>query len=164
MKIFLIPIIVLILDQISKIWVKTNFTPYVPYEIVNHFIRFTFCENPGIAFGISVGPFHLYITILTYIITIGLIYYLFIERDKHIMYVLSIAFILGGALGNIVDRTMMIINPSDYGGVIDFIDIGLFPYSFRWYIFNIADSSVTIGIMLYLIYSYFYEKIDFPSR
>ena len=74
------------------------------------------------------------------------------------MYVLSIAFILGGALGNIVDRTMMIINPSDYGGVIDFIDIGLFPYSFRWYIFNIADTSVSIGMVLFIFHSFYLQE------
>ena len=158
MKIYLIPLIILILDQVSKFWVKANFTPYVPVDIIGHYLRITFCENPGIAFGISVGSFHIYITILSYLITIGLIYYLFVERKNHILYVLSIAFILGGALGNIYDRTMMILSPSSYGGVVDFIDVGFFPYGYRWYIFNIADTSVTIGIILYLFYSYLYEK------
>ena len=158
MKIYLIPLIILILDQVSKFWVKANFTPYVPVDIISHYLRITFCENPGIAFGISVGSFHIYITILSYLITIGLIYYLFVERKNHILYVLSIAFILGGALGNIYDRTMMILSPSSYGGVVDFIDVGFFPYGYRWYIFNIADTSVTIGIILYLFYSYLYEK------
>ena len=77
---------------------------------------------------------------------------------------MSIAFILGGALGNIYDRTMMIISPSTYGGVVDFIDVGLFPYGYRWYIFNIADTSVTIGIILYLFYSYLIEKNTFQYR
>ena len=158
MKIYFIPLIVLFLDQASKLWVKANFTPYVPTNVIGHYLRITLCENPGIAFGISVGSFHIYITFLSFLIIIGLIYYLFIERKNHIIYVLSIAFILGGALGNIFDRTMMIVSPSSYGGVIDFIDVGLFPYGYRWYIFNVADSSVTIGITLYLFYSYLIEK------
>lgn len=158
MKFFLIPVIVLLLDQISKLWVKANFTAYVPFNVIGHYLRITLCENPGIAFGIRVGSFHLYITLLSYIIAIGLIYYLYIERNNHILFVLSIAFILGGALGNIVDRTMMLLYPENYAGVIDFIDIGLSLYSYRWYIFNIADSSITIGIILYLIYSYFIEN------
>ncbi len=158
MKIFSIPLIVLFLDQISKLWIKANYAAYVPHNVIGHYLRITFCENPGIAFGISVGSFHIYITILSYIITVGLIYYLILEKNNHIVYVMSIAFILGGALGNIVDRTMMIISPSSYGGVVDFIDVGLFAHSYRWYIFNVADSSVTIGIILYLIYSYFIEQ------
>ena len=164
MKVFFIPLIIFILDQISKIWVKTNFSPYVPTNILGHYLRITFCENPGIAFGISVGSLHIYITILSYLIALGLIYYLIIERNNHIIYTMSIAFILGGALGNIYDRTMMIISPSTYGGVVDFIDVGLFPYGYRWYIFNIADTSVTIGIILYLFYSYLIEKNTFQYR
>ena len=158
MKILSIPLIVLFLDQISKLWIKANYTAYVPHNVIGHYLRITFCENPGIAFGISVGSFHIYITLLSYIITVGLIYFLIVEKNNHIVYVLSIAFILGGALGNIIDRTMMIISPSNYGGVIDFIDVGLFAHSYRWYIFNVADSSVTIGIIFYLIYSYFIEQ------
>ena len=158
MKILSIPLIVLFLDQISKLWIKANYTAYVPHNVIGHYLRITFCENPGIAFGISVGSFHIYITLLSYIITVGLIYFLIVEKNNHIVYVLSIAFILGGALGNIVDRTMMIVSPSNYGGVIDFIDVGLFAHSYRWYIFNVADSSVTIGIIFYLIYSYFIEQ------
>ena len=157
MRVFFIPAIVLLLDQVSKLWVKANFNPYVPANVISHYLRITLCENPGIAFGISVGSFHIYITILSYIITLGLIYYLYIEKNSHILISFSIAFILGGALGNIVDRTMMIVAPDKYGGVIDFIDIGLSLYSYRWYIFNIADSSVTVGIILYLIYSYWIE-------
>ena len=52
---------------------------------------------------------------------------------------------LGGAFGNIVDRILL-------GSVVDFIDIG------PWYIFNIADSAITIGIILYLIHSFSFEK------
>ena len=48
----------------------------------------------------------------------------------------------------------------NYGGVIDFIDIGLFENSWRWYIFNIADLSVSIGILLYIFYSYIYSSLD----
>ena len=95
---------------------------------------------------------------LSLIITIGLIYYLYKERKNNFIYVLSLAFILGGALGNLYDRSMMILYPSIYGGVVDFIDVGLFKYSYRWYIFNIADSAVTIGIILYMYYSYKIEN------
>ena len=158
MRIFIIPLFILFFDQATKLWVKANFTPYAPINVLGHYLRITFCENPGMAFGISVGSFHIYITILSLIITIGLIYYLYKERKNNFIYVLSLAFILGGALGNLYDRSMMILYPSIYGGVVDFIDVGLFKYSYRWYIFNIADSAVTIGIILYMYYSYKIEN------
>lgn len=83
--------------------------------------------------------------------------YLYRERSSHLAIKGALGLILGGALGNLVDRTLMIFNPESYRGVIDFIDIG-FSNELRWYVFNIADSSVTCGIILYLIYSYYIEK------
>ena len=58
--------------------------------------------------------------------------------------------ILGGAVGNLIDRSYIFF-VENYLGVVDFIDIGYKNY--RWYTFNIADSAVTLGIILYLIYS-----------
>ena len=67
---------------------------------------------------------------------------------------ISLSFILGGALGNLVDRGLYLFNLFGYSGVIDFIDIGLFDHSFRYpYIFNVADLGVTIGITIYLLSS-----------
>ena len=160
MHYFLISIIVLIIDQFSKLWVQSNYTPYVPHDIVGHYLRFTLCYNPGIAFGIDVGKFHLLITILSYFITFGIIYHLYQERNSHKLYKLSLAFILGGAFGNIVDRTLMILDFENlyYPGVIDFIDIGFSQFGYRWYIFNLADTAITVGIIFYLLYAYFYEE------
>ena len=64
--------------------------------------------------------------------------------------------ILGGAIGNLIDRILIYIPNSTYAGVVDFIDVGIATH--RWYIFNIADSAVTVGIFLYLIYSTFFEN------
>ena len=157
MKIFLLPFGVLIIDQISKLWVKENFSLYIPINIIGDFVRITYCENPGIAFGIRVGSLQVVITMLSYIISGALFVYLYRERENHITIKVGLSLILGGALGNLVDRTFMIFNPDNYGGVIDFIDIGI-SNQLRWYVFNIADSSITCGIILYLIYSIYYEK------
>ena len=67
------------------------------------------------------------------------------------------SFVLGGALGNIYDRSLMFLFPNKVGGVVDFIDVGI-NLSTRWYIFNIADSAITIGIIFYFIHSIFFEK------
>ena len=157
MKIFFLPFGVLIVDQISKLWVKENFSLYIPINIIGDFVRITYCENPGIAFGIRVGSLQVVITMLSYIISGALFVYLYRERENHTTIKVGLSLILGGALGNLVDRTFMIFNPDNYGGVIDFIDIGI-SNQLRWYVFNIADSSITCGIILYLIYSIYYEK------
>ncbi len=155
--IFFVPILVFIADQLTKYWVKTNLDQYVPVNIIGHYLRFTYCENPGMAFGIKLGGYVHVLTILSVVFTIYIIYYLYHLINEHLLLQFSMALILGGALGNIYDRIMMMINPENVTGVIDFIDVGLNP-SMRWYIFNIADSAITIGIILYLIHSFIAEK------
>ncbi len=124
-----------------------------PHDIIGNFFRITFVENPGVAFGISVGKYLPIITVLSFF-AIGLVsYYLYIERDKRLELRLGLALILGGAIGNMIDRVLMFIIPGKYTGVVDFIDIGINQH--RWYIFNVADASVTIGITLVLLYSLF---------
>mgnify|MGYP001371181506 CR=1 FL=1 len=65
---------------------------------------------------------------------------------------LPLAFILGGAIGNCIDRILVFIPYFNYNGVIDFIDIGI--KNFRWYVFNIADASITCGVLFYLFILY----------
>jgi signal peptidase II len=69
--------------------------------------------------------------------------------------------ILGGAVGNLIDRILIYVPNSTYNGVIDFIDVGVSGH--RWYIFNIADSAVTMGIIIYLFYSTFIENKQIAS-
>ena len=73
---------------------------------------------------------------------------------------MSLSLILGGAIGNLIDRGFKLFDLFGYGGVIDFIDVGLFDMSWRWYIFNIADLGISLGIGLYIFYSYFYSNLD----
>ena len=65
------------------------------------------------------------------------------------------SFVIGGAIGNSIDRLLVLIPSTDYRGVIDFIDIGINHH--RWYIFNIADASITIGLLI-LLYQAFQRK------
>ena len=71
---------------------------------------------------------------------------------------LSLNFILGGAIGNLIDRGFTLFNLFDYRGVIDFIDLGITGI-YRWpYIFNVADMSVTIGIIIFIISTYLHNN------
>ena len=133
---------------------------FVPYystiEIIGDYLRFTFIENRGIAFGIETGDFHIYITILTIIAILILFYHYFHIGSSHNYEKLSLSFIIGGAIGNAIDRVLVLVPNSGYNGVIDFIDIGI--NDLRWYVFNIADTSITIGAILYILVQYKYNK------
>lgn len=153
MRIFIVPFLVLIADQLTKLWVKSNFNPYIPTEILGKYVRITYCENPGIAFGIQVGQFIHVVTVLSVIFTIYICYYLYSIKDEPSLHKTGIALILGGAFGNVLDRAFMVLIPSSYSGVVDFIDIGISD-SLRWYIFNVADASISVGIVLYILFSF----------
>ena len=151
MKVFLPTLIVVCLDQLSKLWIKYSFSIYESRNILGDFLRFTYVENPGIAFGIRIGGFKIIVTIISAFIASYIAYLLYSNKSHDYIENFSLSLILGGAIGNLIDRIMFYLPNSTYTGVIDFIDIGLFGY--RWFIFNIADSAVTIGIIIYLIFN-----------
>jgi len=154
----MIAFVIVIIDQFSKLMIKFNLISASPKDILGDFLRFTYIENPGLAFGVSVGSFGWLLFIVTVLITLYIIYYIFSDMTLVRGEMLSLNFILGGAIGNLIDRTFTLFNLFDYRGVIDFIDIGLSNF-YRWpYIFNIADMSVTIGIIIFIFSSYLYSN------
>ena len=136
-------------------WIKSNLKVWESWDIFGSYLRFTHVKNPGIAFGIGVGDYRILVTILSIAATILIAYLHWQERNNHPMIVYSLGLILGGAIGNLIDRCHIFFSVA-YGGVVDFIDVGI--SGFRWYTFNIADSAVTIGIILYLLHSFFIVK------
>jgi len=119
---YYIPLIVVLLDQLSKFIVKKYFS---------------YSTNTGSLFGLFEG-YNLLFIILTLIVIIFIIYY--INKNKVSYYEeISLSLILGGAVGNLIDRIV-------YNGVIDFINLRIWPS------FNIADSCITIGVIGLMIY------------
>ena len=143
---------VLLLDQSTKWLVKKNMDIFQSTPVIGgDFFRFTYIENDGIAFGIPFGG-RVFLTVFTIAAALFLIYYIFRMRDSSIVPKLGLAMILGGALGNLTDRFFR-------GQVIDFLDFDFPDFIIeRWPVFNIADSSVTIGITLLLIYFIFFDS------
>ena len=96
---------------------------------------------------LSIGNFSKVILLLSIVVII------FIAKeiiDNYQSYSsIGLAMIVGGAIGNLIDRVLVQVPAASYGGVVDFIDIGT--STFRWYTFNIADSCVCIGMFLYLL-------------
>ncbi len=131
--------------------------------VIGNFFRITFIENPGMAFGFDPGSdMKLWISLFSLVASIGLLIYLFIVRNKRLSLRLAVAFILGGAVGNLIDRMFYGIfyhyAPLFYGRVVDFLDFDFFKFTLfaksfdRWPIFNFADASVTIGVLILILF------------
>lgn len=127
--------------------------------ILGDFLRLTYIENPGMAFGIDLGG-KLFFSIFSIFACACILLYLFMSKEESIVFRTSLAMILGGAVGNLIDRVFYGVlfgeAPLFYGKVVDFLDvdffnINLFGYSLsRWPVFNVADASVTCGVLLML--------------
>ena len=177
MKALYLTFIVVIVDQVTKLFVKGFSIPFlgIDYDgmylgqmipVWGDFFRFTFVENPGMAFGYDPGSsFKLIISIFSLVASIGLVFYLFAIRNKSLSLRIAIALILGGAIGNLIDRTFYGVifdyAPLLYGKVVDFFDFDFFNFTLfgrsydRWPVFNIADAAVTIGVLILVL---FYKK------
>ena len=148
---FLITIIVaiIVLDQWSKWAIKTSFNLYQSKPVIQDFLHFTYVTNDGMAFGLSFpGGKHI-LLIMTILLTGFIMGFLWKEKNGHPLIKYGLALILSGAIGNLIDRLL-------YGKVVDFLDLMI--GNFHWYIFNIADSSVTIGMILFIIHSIYVEQ------
>ena len=121
--------------------------------IINPILKIQRIENPALAFGIEPGIFSVLINPITILLTILIIYYLYksLTKENNRMKNFSLALILGGAFGNLFDR---LIN----GKVVDFINMGITD-DIRWnYIFNLADTFITIGMIILLFSDLFIKK------
>lgn len=170
MRILFLSLFIVVADQVTKLMVKGINLPALGISveglqlgssrpILGDFIRLTYIENPGMAFGIDIGG-KLFFSLFSILASIGILIYLYRSRSEHIAFRISLALILGGAVGNLIDRVFygVLFNeaPLFYGKVVDFIDadffnVSLFGYQLsRWPVFNIADASVTCGVILML--------------
>ena len=168
MRVLNISLAVVISDQLTKLFIKGFTIPALgihvqglqlgsSFQIIGDFLRLTYIENPGMAFGIDIGG-KLFFSIFSILASVGILLYLYKARNENIAFRISLALILGGAIGNLIDRVFygVIFNegPLFYGRVVDFIDadffnINLFGYHLnRWPVFNIADASVSCGVIL----------------
>lgn len=146
----LVGAIVLVLDQLTKIWVRATFQLYETVPVIEGFFHFTYVHNPGGAFGLlrdadeSVRlPFFLGVSVLA----VGALLLFVRDLPTELRFLqFALGMVLGGALGNLIDRAY-------YGYVTDFLDV--FWGSYHWPAFNIADSGISVGIVILLYYSLF---------
>ena len=134
---------VIFLDQISKSWIEHNVSLYQSIQVIPNFFHITHIKNTGGAFGILSEFKGLYFKtffILFTLLTLGVVGVFYCKlKPNQVAPALGIALIIGGAIGNLIDRIRL-------GGVIDFLDVHY--YSLHWPAFNAADSAITIGSVL----------------
>lgn len=141
----LIAISIIILDQITKWLVVTNLGYGYEVQIVKNFFYVTYVRNKGAAWGIFQNG-RIFFVLMTILVVIGILYLMSREKSSYKKVVFS--FILGGALGNFIDRLFR-------GYVIDFLDFYIFSYNFPT--FNVADIFITVGTIL-IIYEILVKK------
>jgi signal peptidase II len=137
---FLFVLFIFLLDQISKYLVIEHFNQSLNQTyVVNSFLSFNLIWNDGIAFGLLRSNNQLFYNLITILILVILIFIIRLSLKARGLEKISYFMILGGGLGNIFDRYY-------HGSVIDFIDLNY--KNFHWFIFNIADIFISIGIII----------------
>jgi signal peptidase II len=130
----LIAVAIVIIDRLTKYILCGNLSDGRSIKVIPGVFHLTLVFNTGSAFGLFKGWAHFFV--ITSVIVIALIiFYTWRCRYKDILLITALGLILGGAIGNLIDRVM-------FGYVIDFLDFRVWP------VFNIADSSITIGAIL----------------
>lgn len=145
--------VALILDQFTKWWVLKTMVLGESIPVLGSFFRLTYIHNPGAVFGLMLGnPYvHLALACVALVVVCFLLWRLPAEDRAT---AIGLALVLGGAIGNIIDRVR-------FGVVIDFLDFGF--ESVRWWVFNLADTWVSVGTGL-LILSFAFTKKERVSE
>lgn len=157
----LIAAVLVVLDQVTKVLVKTSMMLGESHPMIGSMVNLTFVENPGMAFGISWGDGKLILTLLTIVIAGVLVWYLRQIASGHWAPRLAVTLILAGAVGNLIDRALYGVifgdAPLFYGRVVDFIQVDIIDITWlgdvhtHFPVFNVADSCVTVGVILLLL-------------
>ena len=140
---YLTALVVLGIDQLTKRLALGALDLRQPVSVLGNYFRFTLAWNQGAAFSMSWGG-PMVLTVFTAIAVIMIAVFIWRLRNHTPLFFIALGAILGGALGNLLDRFI-------YGMVVDFIDIGT--SGWRWPTFNAADIAITIGgILLVILY------------
>jgi len=150
-------LIIIILDQLTKDIASSNLELFNPVTVFPMF-NFTLMHNTGAAFSFlsdAGGWQRWFFTILASVVSIGLVIWIYKLKPEEKATALSLAFILGGAIGNLIDRIRL-------GYVVDFIDV--YYDTAHWPAFNIADSAIFIGAAIMIITSFKPVKNTEPEK
>ena len=131
---------VFVVDQLVKAWIVAGFEVGVPVDVVGPYLRITISHNTGALFGLFRDQAVLFA--LFSLAVIGFIVWYHGRSPRSAVQSVALGLLLGGALGNLVDRIRL-------GYVVDFVDMGI--GSWRFYTYNVADSAITTAILLLIV-------------
>ena len=141
-----IAVAVVIVDQLTKLWIMTTFALHEQQNIIPGFFDLVYVTNTGAAFGFLAGSktwlrqaFFVAVSIVALIVIVYAYGHL---KKQGRIFVYALGLIAGGAVGNLIDRLR-------FGSVVDFLDFYL--GSYHWPAFNAADSAITVGVALFLL-------------
>ena len=140
LPLFGIAILIIVLDQLSKNYIRTHLAlgaMWSPWEWLTPYARIVHWYNTGVAFGMFQGMGQIF-KVLSFLVSAAIIYYYPLVPKEDWSLRLAMGLQLGGAVGNLIDRLI-------FDQVTDFISVGNFP------VFNIADSSITVGVGVLLL-------------
>ena len=137
--------IIVVLDQLTKAWAERALQPlHLPHDVLGEVLRFTLTYNPGAAFGMHLGQWSRGIFMALTLTILGFLYRLYRGTPPTERWLrLSVLLVMGGAIGNFIDRIRSV------DGVVDFIDVGFGDW--RFWTFNVADMAVSVGATLLVL-------------
>lgn len=147
---YLVAVIIVALDQWTKWLVVNNMELGERIPLLDPTLALLSHRNRGAAWGMLEGQIWLF-SIVTVIVIAGILYYFHKEAKGKPLFQLSLMILLGGAIGNFIDRLYL-------GEVVDFIDVLIPIINYDFPIFNIADAALTIGVVMVMIVLFLEEK------
>ena len=135
---------VLVVDQLAKAWLVSAVAPGEAIEVAGDWLRLVHGRNDGGLFGLFKGSVELFAAASVGVIAFIVVYHA--RSRPSLLLSVSLGLLLGGAIGNLVDRVR-------HGYVIDFVDVGI--GNLRFYTFNVADSAISLSILLLIVLALF---------
>jgi signal peptidase II len=142
---------IIALDIVTKLAIVRDFSFGERTDYLGGFLRLALVYNEGGVFGILQGHKTLFLVVSIVVLGLMMVYYLY-EKNKTLLFSASMACIVSGAVGNIIDRLV-----PGRPGVVDFISVGV-DGVYRWPSFNVADSSIVVGAFLLILVFYREER------
>ena len=135
--IFSTALIIVLLDQLAKFLIRKNFQLNESLPIIKNIFHITYATNTGSAFSLFQG-YNIFFIIFSVFVIVAIFYFIKKIKENEKLTQFAIGLLLGGTIGNLIDRII-------YGKVTDFIDFRIWP------VFNVADSAVTVSVILLII-------------
>ena len=154
MMMILLIVIFLGIDIVSKLLISKIFKVNESIVIIKDFFNITYVRNTGAAWSILSG-FRIGLVIVSLVIIGFIVYYVYKNKISSMMEKIGYSMILGGALGNLLDRIF-------YGYVIDFLDFKIFGYNYP--VFNLADTFIVIGVFMLILFGRNGEETEVSCR